>query len=164
MIAAGDVAPDFTAPTQGGAPLTLSSLRGSPVVLFFFPKANSMGCTIETRAFADRFERFRTAGWNVVGVSVDSVADQATFSTRCHAEFPLVADSDKTIARAYGVLGLFGFARRVTFLIGADGRVEEIITTFSPGAHVERALGRIAGPPRTEPSSAPVPAPGQARP
>jgi thioredoxin-dependent peroxiredoxin len=142
MPEAGDLAPDFTALTEDGEPFTLSSLRGRPVALYFFPKANTTGCTMETRAFADRYTELQAAGWAVVGVSVDSVKTQKQFAEKCHAAFHLVADTDKTIAKAYDVLGFLGFARRVTFLIGADGRVQETISAMVPGTHVERTLLR----------------------
>ncbi len=123
-------------------PFTLSSLRGRPVALFFFPKANTSGCTMETRAFADHYEELQAAGWSVVGVSVDSVTTQKQFAEKCHATFHLVADTDKAIARAYDVLGFLGFPRRVTFLIGPDGRVEETISAMMPSSHVERTRER----------------------
>ncbi|EQD27346.1 peroxiredoxin [mine drainage metagenome] len=146
MIAIGGLAPDFTAPDEHGTPLTLSSFRGHPAVLFFFPKANSMGCTVETRAFAERFAEFRAAGWTVIGVSVDPVAEQAKFASKCRAEFPLVSDGDRSIARAYGVLGFLGMARRVTFLLDADGKVQEVVNAITPTVHVTRTLERLRAP------------------
>ncbi|MCI4365138.1 MAG: peroxiredoxin [Thermoplasmata archaeon] len=143
MIGVGDVAPDFTAPSEGGQPFTLSSFRGRPTILYFFPRANSVGCTIETRAFADHFSELQGAGLAVVGVSVDPVASQKAFSTKCHVAFPLVSDADKSVARAYGVLGFLGFARRVTFFLDAAGRVEEVVEAIGPNPHVRRALERI---------------------
>jgi thioredoxin-dependent peroxiredoxin len=143
VLAVGQEAPAFTAPTQSGAPLSLASLRGKPVVLYFFPKANTSGCTIETRGFAQHYEEFRRAGFEVVGISVDSVATQQGFAEKCHAGFPLVADPDKAIARSYGVLGLLGVAKRVTFFLGPDGRVAEIVEGMLPGPHLARALERI---------------------
>lgn len=142
MLSVGAVAPDFTAATQSGQMLQLSSLRGKPVILFFYPKANSMGCTIETRSFADHFDELSEAGLRVVGVSVDTVAAQKTFATKCDVEFPLVADSDRSIAKAYGVLGFLGFARRVTFFLDAQGKVEEVVESIAPNPHVQRALER----------------------
>ncbi len=138
----GDVAPDFTALSEDGSPFTLSSLRGKPVALYFFPKANTTGCTMETRAFADHYTELQAAGWSVVGVSVDSVQTQKRFADKCHAAFHLIADTDKSIARAYDVLGFLGFARRVTFLIGPDGKIQETISAMTPGTHVERTLDR----------------------
>jgi peroxiredoxin Q/BCP len=147
MIRAGEMAPDFTAPREDGTPFQFSSLRGHPAILFFFPRANSLGCTIETRAFADHFAELHAAGVAVVGVSVDPVAAQKTFASKCQVAFPLVADLDKAIAKAYGVLGFLGFARRVTFFVDANGRVEELVEAIAPNPHVKRALERIAASP-----------------
>ncbi len=147
MIAIGQPAPDFTAPDEHGTPVSLSSFRGRPLVLFFFPKANSMGCTLETRAFAERFSEFRDAGWAVVGISVDSVAEQARFAGKCGAGFPLLSDHDRSIARAYGVLGFLGMARRVTFLLDPEGKVTEVVNAITPKTHVSRSLERLRSPP-----------------
>jgi thioredoxin-dependent peroxiredoxin len=147
MLKAGDPAPDFTAPSAAGPLVQLSSLRGRPVVLYFFPKANSLGCTVETRAFADHFAEFQRAGVEIVGISVDPVGAQKTFATKCDVAFPLLSDGDKSIARAYGVLGFLGFARRVTFFIGSDGVIEEVVEAIGPTPHVRRGLERIAGTP-----------------
>jgi thioredoxin-dependent peroxiredoxin len=146
MLAVGQAAPDFEAPTQAGTPLTLSSLRGKPVVLYFYPKAYTSGCTLETKGFADHYPEFQRAGFEVIGISVDSVATQKGFAEKCHAAFPLVADSDKAIARRYGVLGFLGVAKRVTFFLGPDGNVAEIVEGMLPGPHLKRALERIGRP------------------
>ncbi|HLM92097.1 MAG TPA: peroxiredoxin [Thermoplasmata archaeon] len=144
MVEVGELAPDFSAPTESGKPLMLSSLRGRPVILYFFPKANSPGCTVETCAFADNFPKFDAAGYAIVGVSVDPVSAQAEFASRCEVQFPLVADTTRSIARAYGVLGFLGFARRVTFFLGPDGIVQEIVSAIGPSPHIDRALERAA--------------------
>jgi thioredoxin-dependent peroxiredoxin len=142
MIAAGDMAPGFQGTTGAGETLDLATYRGRPVVLYFYPKANTAGCTLETRGFAERYPELQKAGIDVVGVSVDSVEDQKSFATKCGAPFPLVSDRDKAIARSYGVLGFLGMARRVTFFIGPDGRVQEVVEGLRPGPHLERALER----------------------
>ncbi len=147
MIGVGDRAPDFTAPDEHGQPTRLSSFRGRTVVLFFYPKANSLGCTVETRAFAERFADFQGADATVLGVSVDSVSDQARFATKCGTAFPLLSDADKSIARAYGVLGFLGIARRVTFVIDPDGIVRDVVSAITPGIHVARSLERLRAPP-----------------
>ena len=149
MIPVGATAPDFTGPTSLGGPFTLSSLRGRPVVLFFYPKANSLGCTVEARGFSEHYLEFTSAGVEVVGVSVDSVEAQKRFQEKCSLPFPLIADRDRAIAQKYGVLGLLGMAKRVTFLIGADGQVTDVIEGMSPGPHVRRAVERLA--PRKSP-------------
>jgi thioredoxin-dependent peroxiredoxin len=141
--ATGEPAPDFTGTLADGSRLTLSSLRGHPVVLYFYPKANSSGCTLEARGFAEHYSEFQKAGVAIVGVSVDSVDAQKSFTEKCSLPFPLVADSDKSIARQYGVLGAFGAAKRVTFLLDADGRVTEVIAGMLPGPHVKRSVERL---------------------
>ncbi len=148
MLAVGDVAPDFTAPTADGSSLTLSGLRGRPVTLFFYPKANSPGCTAETRGFTRLYRELSARGHAVVGISVDSVEAQRSFRDRCSVPFPLVSDSDRAIARRYGVLGLLGVAKRVTFFLDADGRVVDVLQGVLPGPHVRRAAERAgtAGP------------------
>jgi len=151
MIAVGEVAPDFTALREDGTPLRLSSLRGAPTILFFYPRANSLGCTVETRAFADHYTEIHGAGVSVVGISVDPVSAQKTFAAKCDVAFPLVADTDKSIAKAYGVLGFLGFSRRVTFFLDPEGRVEEVVEAIAPNPHVRRALERI----HLAPSAAP---------
>lgn len=153
MIAVGENAPDFQGTTGDGTPLGLSSFRGRPLVLFFYPKAHTSGCRLETRGFAEHYPDLHRAGIEVVGVSVDSVEDQKSFAAECGAAFPLVADHDKSIARAYGVLGLLGLARRVTFFIGPDGRVEDVVDGLRPGPHVARAVERAGkAPPAVPPS------------
>ncbi len=149
MLTVGDTAPDFTAPAASGQMFQLSSLRGRPVVLFFFPRANSLGCTIETRAFAEHFPEIDSAGVSVVGVSVDPLGAQKVFATKCDVAFPLISDADKSIAKSYGVLGFLGFARRVTFFLDAAAVVEEVVEAIGPNPHVKRALERIGQTPNS---------------
>lgn len=148
MLAAGEVAPEFSGTTADGAPISLASFRGRPTVLYFYPKANTMGCTQEARGFSEHFTEFQRAGVAVIGVSVDSVEAQRSFAEKCSIPFPLVADHDKAIAKKYGVLGLLGVAKRVTFFLDAEGRVAEVVEGMMPGPHVRRALERLGGPAR----------------
>ena len=144
MLAVGDAAPDFSAPTSQGATIDLARFRGRPVVLYFYPKAGTTGCTIEAKEFAQHYPEFERAGVALVGVSVDSVEAQTRFSESCHLPFPLVSDADRAIARRYGALGLLGTAKRVTFWIGPDGRIEEVHAGMLPGPHVRGALARLS--------------------
>jgi peroxiredoxin Q/BCP len=144
MLSVGDPAPDFAGTTSRGELLTLVSLRGRPVVLYFYPKAGTSGCTMEANDFARHYAEFERAGVALVGVSVDSVEAQRRFSENCKLPFPLLADADRSIARKFGALGLLGMAKRVTFWIGPDGRVEEVISGMLPGPHVRGALERLA--------------------
>jgi thioredoxin-dependent peroxiredoxin len=140
VIQPGEAAPDFDLPTSQGGRLRLSSLRGKPVILYFFPKAFTYGCTVETEAFAQRYPDLRAQGVEVVGVSVDDASTQSAFASKCQAIFPLVADEERTVARAYGTLGLLGMARRVTFVLDAHGTVREVIESLRPGPHLVRAI------------------------
>ena len=146
MVAVGEDAPDFTAPNQDGTPFRLSSLRGAPVVLYFYPKADTPGCTIESKGFRDVYAQYQARNVHVVGVSVDDCPAQKAFSQKYGLPFPLIADTAKVVASAYGVLGPRGSARRVTFLIDARGKVLEVVDTSSPDAHLERAGARFLTP------------------
>jgi thioredoxin-dependent peroxiredoxin len=140
MIGAGAQAPDFEAPTSKGSNLVLSSLRGKSVILYFYPKAFTSGCAMETRTFGQMYPELSSQGVEVVGVSVDDVEKQSAFATDCQAEFPLVSDSNKAIAKSYGVLGTFGLAKRVTFYIDPAGKVSEVVESMRPGVHTEKAV------------------------
>ncbi len=143
MIAVGEAAPDFEAKLQDGSTFRLSSTRGHPTVLYFYPKADTPGCTIEAKGFRDHHAEFQKKGIQIVGVSVDDSPAQQAFAQKYGLPFRLVADRDKKVAGAYGVLGPHGVARRVTFLIGPTGSVEEIVDTSSAETHVERARARF---------------------
>jgi thioredoxin-dependent peroxiredoxin len=155
MVDVGEAAPAFSGTTDRGQALALADLRGKPVILYFYPKAGSLGCTAEAKGFARYHDQLKAAGVHVVGVSVDSVEAEAKFSTSCSLPFPLVADPSGAIARTYGVLGAMGFARRVTFFVGPDGRVDEIVRGFLPGRHLRRTVGKYLA---AAPAAPPPPA------
>jgi peroxiredoxin Q/BCP len=140
VIAPGEPAPDFEAPDEDRRPVRLRDLRGAPVVLAFYPKASSPGCSSEMRAFARSFPRFRELGARVVGISADAPEAQRRFALRCALPFPLVADAGGAIARRYGVRGLFGVPRRTTFVVAPDGRVVAVTRSPLPGPHAARAM------------------------
>jgi peroxiredoxin Q/BCP len=128
MLEVGDVAPDFTGTDCQGRTVSLSALRGRRVVLFFFPKAFTVGCTLETRYFRDNHARLLSLGAELVGVSVDSVQTQCAFAAQEDIHFSLLGDERRTISQAYGVLWpLLNVDRRVTFIIGPQGRIESVI-------------------------------------
>ncbi|MBZ4421995.1 peroxiredoxin [Myxococcus sp. RHSTA-1-4] len=128
MPAVGDPAPDFTATDCRGAPLRLSSLRGRRVVLFFFPKAFTIGCTIENRAFRDNHLLVKELGAELVGVSVDTQRTQCEFAEKEDIHFPLLGDESRDISRAYAALWpVLNVDRRITFIIDPHGRIEHII-------------------------------------
>jgi peroxiredoxin Q/BCP len=139
MVGVGDLAPDFEAPTQDGSPLKLSSLRGSPVVLYFYPKADTPGCTIESKAFRDHYAELQSKKVHVVGVSTDTVDAQCKFAEKYSLPFPLVADHSRAIATEFGVLRDSGTARRVTFFIDPKGKVVDMVDSGSPDPHIAKA-------------------------
>ncbi len=128
MLSAGDTAPDFEAPDCNGRPVRLRDFRGRRVVLFFFPKAFSSGCTEEVRHFRDNQARIRELGGELIGVSVDKFETQCAFAKQEQVDFPLLGDSDRRLSTLFGVLWpLVRLDRRVTFLIGPGGVVEDVI-------------------------------------
>ena len=143
MVAVGARAPDFEAKLQDESTFRLSSLAGHPTVLYFYPKADTPGCTIEAKGFRDQYPAFSAAGVKVVGVSVDDCPAQAAFAKKYGLPFPLVADTDRAVAEQYGVLNARGTARRVTFLIGPDERVLEVVDEPSADSHVAAARARF---------------------
>lgn len=142
MVGVGDTAPDFDAKVSGGTRLKLSSLRGSPVVLYFYPQADTPGCTVESKGFRDFYPEFQGRRVHIVGVSVDDVSDQDAFCTKYKLPFPLVADTSKEVTTAYGVLRPSGRARRVTFMIDEQGKVVEVVDDPSAPTHVDKARKR----------------------
>ena len=142
MPGVGEPAPEFDAPISTGGNLRLSTLRGKPVVLYFYPQADTPGCTIESKGFRDIYRDLRGKGVHVVGVSVDPVEDQQAFAGKYQLPVPLVADTSKAVARSYGVLRPSGKARRVTFFLDPDGRIADVVDTGDAGPHVERARSR----------------------
>jgi thioredoxin-dependent peroxiredoxin len=143
MVAIGDAAPDFRAPNQDGTEFQLSSLKGSPVVLYFYPKADTPGCTIEAKGFRDVYPEFVAKKVAVVGVSTDECPAQKAFQGKYGLPFPLIADFSKAVASKYGVLGPHGNARRVTFLLDPAGKVVDVVDGQPPDAHVARARERF---------------------
>jgi peroxiredoxin Q/BCP len=145
MIAVGQDAPDFSAESSTG-PIALKSFRGKPVVLYFYPEADTPGCTVESKAFRDRLPKFEAKGVKILGISTDPVPKQQKFAEHCSLPFPLIADTSTKITAAYGVLKPSGQARRVTFMIDPSGKVIEVVDTSAAMAHVEAAERRYLGP------------------
>ena len=142
MVQVGDDVPDLELETTSGR-LRLSQLRGRPVVLYFFPKAFTMGCTRELKRFAELYDQFKQLGAEVIGVSVDKVDTLKRFAEKHGAKFPLASDSSKQLSKAMGVLGL-ATAKRVTFVIGPDGKVSHVIANLKRAEeHADRALEAV---------------------
>lgn len=150
MLQSGDLAPDFTAPTQSGEPFTLSSLRGRRVALYFYPKDDTPGCTKQACSLRDGEAALSADGIAVVGVSGDDVASHARFAAKYDLPFPLVADAGNAIATAYGAYGdktlygrLFRGIKRTTFLIDAEGRIVDVLKRPNTGAHAAEVRRRF---------------------
>jgi thioredoxin-dependent peroxiredoxin len=127
-VSVGDAAPDFTLPDQSGTPVRLGHLLGrKTVVLYFYPKDGTPGCTIEARAFRDRYDAFTKAGAEVVGVSSDSVASHRRFAAQHHLPFLLLSDRDGAVRKLYGVEQTLGILPgRVTYVIDSAGLVRHV--------------------------------------
>ena len=144
----GDLAPDFTLTDQSGTARTLSTMvADGPVVLFFYPAASSTGCTKESCYFRDLATEFATVGAQRVGISMDNVAKQSTFSERNQLDYPLLADVGGAVAKTYGVKRPLDFlkVKRSTFVIGRDRKIIDVITSeTNMNAHADRALRALA--------------------
>jgi thioredoxin-dependent peroxiredoxin len=147
-VEAGERAPDFVLPDQAGNPVRLSELlRGHAVVLYFYPRDGTPGCTLEARAFEAQRPRFAEAGATVVGVSSDSVNSHRRFAAREHLAFPLLSDRDGAVRRLYGVEEALGFLPgRATYVIDPDGIVRHVYSSWvRPTRHPDEALAAVRG-------------------
>jgi peroxiredoxin Q/BCP len=146
----GDPAPAFKAKANGGAEVALAQFKGQAVVLYFYPKDNTPGCTKEGCAFRDEHAALKKAGAVVLGVSPDPVKSHDKFAEKFQLPFPLLADEDKRIVEAYGVWGEKVFmgrkylgTHRVTFLIGPDGVIKKIWPEVKPETHAAEVLAEV---------------------
>lgn len=143
----GDKAPDFSGKDQDGNQHTLADYQGKKLVVFFYPKANTPGCTAEACDLRDNFERFKANNYELLGVSADSAKAQASFKNKFSFPFPLLADEDKAVIQAFGVWGPKKFMgkeydgiHRTTFVINEEGIIEEVITDVKTKAHAAQIL------------------------
>jgi thioredoxin-dependent peroxiredoxin len=145
MVEEGAPAPDFELATDGGDMLRLSDLRGRPVVLYFYPRDDTPGCTKQACGIRDEYGRFRDAGAVVLGVSSDTQASHARFKEKYGLPFTLLADPDKTAGEAYGVTkeGSNSFERS-TFVIDAEGNVARVMRRVKADEHAEQVLTALA--------------------
>lgn len=146
-ISEGDVAPNFDAVDQAGAPVSLAALRGRWVVLFFYPKDNTPACTAQSCAFRDAYAEFTDAGVAVVGISSDSAASHRGFADRFRLPFPLVTDEGGRLRRLFGVpRTLWVLPGRVTYVIDPEGVVRLVFNSqLRVAAHVAEALEVVRG-------------------
>lgn len=145
MLKVGDAAPDFSAPSHEGAPVSLSSLRGKKVLLWFYPEADTPGCSLEGRGFRDHQEYYDDNGILIVGVSFDPVDRNAAFAHKFDFKFPLLSDVDRTIAMAYGACSdpKAQHAERVSFLIDEQGKIARVYDSVDPRDHPAKVLAEI---------------------
>ena len=142
-LAVGDTAPDFALPSQRGGEVRFSSLLGGhEIVLYFYPKDNTPGCTAEAKAFRDRYDVFRKMGAEVIGISSDSVDTHADFAARCELPFTLLSDPGGKVRKLYGVPSTMGLLPgRVTYIIDGGGVVRHIFNSqFNVAKHVDEAI------------------------
>jgi thioredoxin-dependent peroxiredoxin len=147
MPATSEIAPDFTLQDQDGNAVTLSSLRGRKVILYFYPKDDTPGCTTQACELRDRTEEIEARGAVVLGVSPDSVKSHRKFADKYGLAFTLLADESHEVAEQYGVWKQKAFmgrkymgVDRTTFVIGEDGRIEQVLEKVKPAAHAGQLL------------------------
>lgn len=140
----GDIAPDFELPGADGKIYRLSDYtQKQAIVLAWFPKANTYGCTIECKSLAENGDRIRQFDVTYFMASVDPLATNIDFAAETNADFPLLSDEDKSVAKAYGVLSLTGVAKRHTFYIGKDGRILAIDRNVRPETSAEDMVSNL---------------------
>lgn len=149
-ISANIQAPDFTLQDDAGVERRLSDYRGQPVVLYFYPKDDTPGCTTEACAFRDAYSEYTQAGVAVLGVSPDTVKSHVKFKSKYKLPFTLLADEDHAVCELYGVWGRKKFMGReydgvfrTTFLIGADGNILKVFENVKPDGHSEEVLAAL---------------------
>lgn len=140
ILSPGTRAPDFEGKDQDGRPVRLQDFAGRPLVLYFYPADETFGCTREACAFRDEMRDFEEIGAAVVGVSPQDEASHRSFRAKHNLSFPLLADPSRTIISAYGTNGLLGLTKRVTYVIGPDGTVLEVVHPSNPKSHSQEAL------------------------
>ena len=151
MLQTGDRAPDFTLPDQSGEELALSDLRGQTVVLYFYPRADTPGCTAQACSVRDRSGEYAEAGARVIGISPDDVEEVRKFADKYGLDFTLLADADHEVADAYGTWGeksMYGKkywgVQRATFIIDPDGKIAKVFPKVSPKTHDDVVLEALA--------------------
>ncbi|MFM8792874.1 MAG: thioredoxin-dependent thiol peroxidase, partial [Solirubrobacterales bacterium] len=151
VIAEGDTAPGFTLDDQAGKPVSLADFAGTRVVLYFYPRADTPGCTTQACGIRDRATDYAEAGVEVLGISPDPVEDIAGVAAKNDLAFTLLADPDHEVAEAYGTWvekSMYGKkymgVQRATFIIGKDGKVEKVFPKVQPKKHDDLVLGALA--------------------
>jgi peroxiredoxin Q/BCP len=147
QLKVGDQAPNFTALDEQGNTISLADYKGKKLVVFFYPKASTPGCTAEACNLNDNYERFKAQGYEILGVSADSAKRQSNFKNKYGFQYPLLADEDKAVIEAFGVWGPKKFMgkeydgiHRTTFVIDESGVIEEVITKVKTKDHTAQIL------------------------
>jgi peroxiredoxin Q/BCP len=143
-LAVGQPAPDFTASDQDGKPVHLAALKGHPVVVYFYPKDETPGCTKEACSFRDGWAELQKKGVVIIGISMDSAASHKAFATNHQLPFTLVSDSSGEIAAKYGVPVDHGFTKRESFVVGIDGTIKKIYRTVDVTKHAQEIAADTA--------------------
>ena len=150
MIEEGKPAPDFELQSDTGETVRLSDFRGKPVVLYFYPKDDTPGCTTEACEFRDSYDTYRERGIEILGISPDDVASHEKFKSKYNLPFTLLADPERTVAEAYGVWGERTYAgktymgiNRSTFLIDEEGNVARAMLGIKPAGHATAVLEQL---------------------
>jgi thioredoxin-dependent peroxiredoxin len=151
MVAEGEPAPDFTATTDAGERVSLSDFRGRPVVLYFYPRDDTPGCTTQARGIRDAYAEFERAGAVVLGISPDDEQKHVKFKEKYDLPFTLLADPEHEVAERYGTWGekrymgkTYWGVSRTTFLIAPDGTVAKILRDVKPDTHADDVLAALA--------------------
>ncbi len=144
MVEEGKPAPDFELTSDSGEKVKLSDLRGKPVVLYFYPKSDTPGCTKQACGIRDVYGEFQQRGAVVLGVSSDKEAAQAKFKAKYGLPFPILADPDHEAGKAYGVeKSLSPYFERTTFVIDSEGKVAKIMRKVDPKTHADKVLAAL---------------------
>lgn len=144
LLREGDRFPDWKLPDHHGMAVSSAEMAGRTYLLWFYPKAMTSGCTAEGRGLRDRYEEFRRLGAEILGVSYDSPSTNAQFVTNEQFPFRLLSDSDHTLAQATGASGFIPFvARRISYLVGPDGRVIRAYGDVTPDTHADEVLADV---------------------
>jgi peroxiredoxin Q/BCP len=151
MLQAGDMAPDFELPDQNGDPVKLSDLKGQTVVLYFYPRADTPGCTTQACGVRDRGSEYAEAGARVIGISPDTVEAVKKFADKFDLDFTLLADADHSVAERYGTWvekSMYGKkymgVQRATFIVCPAGEIAQVFPKVSPKTHDDVVLGALA--------------------
>ena len=151
MLQAGDKAPDFELPDQNGEPVKLSDLKGQTVVMYFYPRADTPGCTTQACGIRDRGAEYKAAGACVIGISPDEVSAVQKFAGKFDLGFTLLADTDHAVAERYGTWvekSMYGKkymgVQRATFILGPNGKIAKVFPKVSPKTHDDVVLTALA--------------------